>query len=75
MYSRLAELLRIFTPKAYLMLKEDQKSFASPYVVGIEYIDGLHPFKPDELDRVCFARMEYAEQFALSAMFEQADTL
>ena len=43
MYSRLAELLRIHAPKVYLfeVAKPDKKLFASPYVVGIDYIEWI----------------------------------
>ncbi len=51
MYSRLAELLRIPTPKAYLMnvAKKDRRRFGSPYVVGIEFLEGLRRFNKDEM--------------------------
>lgn len=77
MYSRLAELLRIPTPKAYLMnvAKKDRRRFGSPYVVGLEYLDGLHRFDKDEMRSSPTLKREYAGQFALSAMFEQDDLL
>ena len=43
MYSRLAELLRIPAPKAYIMnvSRKDKRLFGSPYVVGIEYMTAI----------------------------------
>lgn len=75
MYSRLAELLRIPAPKAYIMnvSKNDKKLFGSPYVVGIEYMEGMHSFKLDEMRSSSEWKKEYAGQYALSAMFEQDD--
>lgn len=75
MYSRLAGLLRIFVPKAYIMnvAKKDIKQFGSPYVVGIEYLEGIRFFTPDEMRSSPMLMTEYAEQFALSSMFEQDD--
>lgn len=75
MYSRLAELLRIFVPKAYIMdvARKDKKKFGSPFVVGIEYLDGIRSFTQDEMRSSPVLMKEYAEQFALSAMFAQDD--
>ncbi len=75
MYSRLAELLCIPTPKAYIVnvAKKKKRLFASPYVVGIEYMDGFHRFELSEMLSSPMWKREYAGQFALSAMFEQDD--
>ena len=75
MYSRLAELLRIPAPKAYIMdvSNKDKKLFSSPYVVGIEYMEGMHSFTLEEMRRSPEWKTEYAGQYALSAMFEQDD--
>ncbi len=75
MYSRLAELLRIPAPKAYIMnvARKDKRLFGSPYVVGIEYMDGFHRFELDEMLSSPVWKKEYAGHFALSAMFEQDD--
>ena len=75
MYSRLAELLRIPTPKAYIMdvSKKDKKLFGSPYVVGIEHMEGMHSFTLEEMRSSPEWKKEYAGQYALAAMFDQAD--
>lgn len=81
--SRISELLRIPNPTAYLMRisKQDlsffqKSSFSNTiYAVGIEYIEGLHDFAPKKLDDTRLQRLEYAEQFALSVLFRQADIL
>ncbi len=75
MYSRLAELLRIPAPKAYIMnvSKKDKKLSGSPYVVGIEYMEGMHSFTLEEMRSSPAWKKEYAGQYALSAMFEQDD--
>lgn len=87
MYSRLAGLLGIPTPTTYLMnvAKEDAHLFASPYVVGIEYIDGLRSFTSDELNDPKYAVMpgsnfanvkyDYAGHYSLSIMFDQSDAI
>lgn len=71
MYSRLAELLRIPAPKAYIMdvSNKDKKLFSSPYVIGIEYMEGMHSFTLEEMRRSPEWKTEYAGQYALSAMF------
>ena len=75
MYSRLAELLDIIIPKAYLLnvAAPDKHLFGSPYVVGIEYMDGMHSFTLDEMRSSELLRKEYAEQYALAALFDQDD--
>lgn len=75
MYSRLAELLGILTPKAYIMnvAPKDEHRFNSPYVVGIEFMDGMHGFTLEEMRSTELWRKEYAEQYALAAMFDQDD--
>ncbi len=75
MYSRLAGLLRISAPKAYMMevSKKDKKQFATPYVVGIEYIDGMRSFTLEEMRSSDEWQTEYAGQYALAAMFDQDD--
>lgn len=75
MYSRLAGLLRIFVPKVYIMdvAKKDKKRFGSPFVVGIEYFEGIRSFKQYEMRSSPTLMKEYAEQYALAAMFAQDD--
>lgn len=75
MYSRVAELLGILIPKAYIMTvsPKDAHLFSSPYVVGIEFMDGMHGFTLEEMRASELWRKEYAEQYALSAMFFQDD--
>lgn len=75
MYSRLGELLGIMLPKAYIMnvAPKDAHLFGSPYVVGIEFMDGMHGFTLEEMRASEFLRKEYAEQYALAAMFFQDD--
>lgn len=75
MYSRLAELLGILTPKAYIMnvAQNDAHRFNSPYVVGIEFMDGMHGFTLEEMRSSELWQKEYAEQYALAAMFFQDD--
>ena len=41
----LAEKLGVFAPKAYLL--SENKTFASPYAVAIEYIEGFERFEKD----------------------------
>ena len=75
MYSRLAELLRIPAPRAYIMnvSKKYKMLFGSPYVVGIEYMDGMRSFTLEEMRSSPEWRKEYAGQYALAAMFELDD--
>lgn len=74
MYSRLAELLCIPAPKAYIMkIAREKKLFGSPYAVGIEYMEGMHSFQLEEMRGSPEWKEEYAGQYALSAMFEQDD--
>lgn len=75
MYSRLAELLGIVIPKAFIMnvAPKDAHLFGSPYVVGIEFMDGMQGFTLEEMRTSELWRKEYAEQYALSAMFFQDD--
>lgn len=75
MYSRLGELLGIMLPKAYIMnvAPKDAHRFGSPYVVGIEFMDGMHSFTLEEMRASELLRKEYAEQYALSALFYQDD--
>lgn len=77
MYSRLAELLCIHAPKVYLfeVANNDKKLFASPYVVGIEYIEGLRTFTLDEMNGKPEWQREYAENFALAVMCSQDDNV
>lgn len=53
--------------------KKDKKLFGSPYVVGIEYMEGMHSFTLEEMRSSPEWKKEYAGQYALSAMFEQDD--
>lgn len=75
MYSRLAELLGILVPKVYIMnvSPEDAHRFGSPYVVGIEFMEGMHGFTLEEMRASELWQKEYAEQYALAAMFFQDD--
>lgn len=75
MYSRLAGLLCIPAPTAYLMkvARREKRLFASPYVVGITYMDGMHSFTLEEMRSSPKWKEEYAGQYALAAMFEQDD--
>ncbi len=75
MYSRLAELLGIVIPKAYIMSvsPKDAFRFGSPYVVGIEFMDGMHSFTLEKMRTSELLQKEYAEQYALSALFYQDD--
>ena len=75
MYSRLAELLGIVIPKAYIMnvAPEDAHLFGSPYVVGIEFMDRMHGFALEGMRTSDLWQKEYAEQYALAAMFFQDD--
>lgn len=77
MYSRLAEILHIPAPKAYIfrVCEKDKPLFASPYVVGMEYIEGLRSFSMDELRGDYFTRFDYAGHYALAVMFDQSDAV
>lgn len=77
MYSRLAELLRIHTPKVYLfeVAKKDKRLFKSPYVVGIEYIEGLRKFSLYEMNSKPEWQREYAECYAIAVMCSQDDRI
>ena len=77
MYSRLAELLRVPAPRAYMMevSKKDRRLFSSPYVVGIEYMDRLRTFTLEEMRSSAEWQREYAGQYALAAMFDQDDSV
>lgn len=51
-YYRLAQEMQIPVPQAFLVKKSDRKGgwpFKTPYVVGITYLDGLHPFTTEDL--------------------------
>ena len=76
----LALLIRIPAPKAYLLQisPEEQSLFSSPYAVGIEYIEGLHPVNVEAIRSnlpVCSEYYDYTEQFALAAMLMQEDRI
>ena len=75
MYSRLAELISVSAPKAYIMdiAESDKHLFGSPYVVGIEFLEGLQSFTLEEMRSSEESKAEYAAQYALAAMFDQAD--
>lgn len=75
MYSRLASLLHIPTPNAYLfrIADADKSLFATPYVVGMEYIDGLHSFTMENVKADHRAYLDYAGHYALAVMFDQSD--
>lgn len=75
MYSRLAELLHIPTPKTYIMdvAEQDKHLFGSPYVVGIEFLDGLQSFTLEEMRSSDINKAEYAAHYTLAAMFDQSD--
>ncbi len=77
MYSRLAELLCIHAPKVYLfeVAEKDKRLFKSPYVVGIEYIEGLRKFTLDEMNSKPEWQREYAECYALAVICSQDDRI
>lgn len=75
MYSRIGRLLGVITPNVYIMnvASKDGNNFGSPYVVGIEYMDGMHRFTLEEMHSSKLWKKEYAEQYALAALFDQDD--
>ncbi len=77
MFSKLAELLGIYAPKVYLfdVAKKDRKLFATPYVVGIEYIEGLRAFSLDEMNSRPEWQREYAANYALAVICSQDDNV
>lgn len=77
MYSRLASFLGIYAPKVYLFRQpsKDTKRFATPYVAGIEYIEGLRAFSLDEVNKNPECRREYAANYALEVMLSQIDSV
>lgn len=77
MFSALAKLLGIITPKVHLfeVATEDRKLFASPYVVGIEFIEGLRTFTLDEMNSKLEWQREYAENYALAVLCSQDDNV
>ncbi len=77
MFSKLAELLCIHAPKVYLfeVAEKDKKLFASPYVVGIEYIEGLRTFTLDEMNSKPEWQREYAENYVLAVLCSQDDNV
>lgn len=77
MYSRLAGLLHIPVPDAYLfrIAEKDQRLFATPYVVGLEYIEGLHSFTAADVTVNDYPYFDYVSQYALAVMFSQSDSV
>ncbi len=75
MASRLAELLHIPVPRAYIMDVEpaQKRLFQTPYVVGCEYIEGLRSFAKGDLQNSNVLQQEYADLYALAVMVEQED--
>jgi len=73
---RIGNLLRVPVPQAYFMKAEKEDSrFVSPYVVGIEYVDGLTGATDDELKSNSFLRFGYIQNHALQIMFSQSDRI
>lgn len=83
MCSRLAELMRISVPTAYLLRVSEQDMpifdkhplWDKVYAVGIVFIEGLHDFDPKTLKDTDLQRLEYAEQYALSVLFHRSHVL
>lgn len=77
MFSKLAELLCIHAPKVYLfdVDEKDERLFASPYVVGIEYIEGLRSFTLHEMNSKPAWQREYAQNYALAVICSQDDNV
>ena len=65
----LAEKLGVFAPKAYLL--SENKAFASPYAVAIEYIEDLDLFAKDAVPN----KSDLISQFALNALIYMDDIL
>ena len=77
-YSRLAQEMQIPVPQAFLIKKSGRKEswpFKTPYVVGITYLEGLHPFTTEDLQNSINMAFEYACHYALAVMFEQIDAV
>lgn len=77
-YSRLAQEMQIPVPQTFLVKKSDHKGswpFMTPYVVGITYLDGMHPFTTEDLQNSINIAFVYACHYALAVMFEQIDAV
>lgn len=70
-YSRVGQLAGVRTPKVYLMdvAKRDRHLFASPSVVGIEYIEGLEPVNMQVIKGNATLEKEFVDCFTLFALF------
>jgi len=77
MYARLAKHFHLPVPNVYLMdvAPKDKRLFKTPYVGGIEYLDGLRSFTDEEMNAAPDGRREYCGHFAMAAMFEQEDSV
>lgn len=65
----LAEKMGIFAPKAYLLTND--RRFASPYAVAIEFFDSLENFSKDDVPN----KDGLVDQFALCALIDTGDTV
>ena len=77
-YSRLAQEMQIPVPQVFLIKKSGRKEswpFKTPYVVGVVYLEGLHPFTTEDLQNSINMAFEYACHYALAVMFEQIDAV
>ncbi len=76
MFSRIAEVLDIPAPRAYLFIvaAQEKSLFHSSFVVGIEYIDGLRGFDLDEVNSKKQWQTEYAAHFSLAVLCSQEDS-
>lgn len=70
--------MQIPVPQVFLIKKSGRKEswpFKTPYVVGIVYLEGLHPFTTEDLQNSINMAFEYACHYALAVMFEQIDAV
>lgn len=74
-YSQLAQELEISVPNTYLMKIRNFEDlpFKTTYAVGIAYQDHLKQFSVEELKSSRQLQQDFAAQYALAVMFEQAD--
>jgi hypothetical protein len=77
MYSRLAKRFHLPVPNVNLMdvAQKDRHLFKTPYVAGIEYLDGLRSFTDEEMNTLSDGHLEYCGHFAMAVMFEQEDSV
>ena len=55
--------------------RKESWPFKTRYVVGITYLEGLHPFTMEDLQNSINMAFEYACHYALAVMFEQIDAV